>query len=197
MRKVSPSSLKIGSNIFGLPAVPKMNVPPVPPPPVPSSRFDSAQADSETASAPASPIRATRRVRVSRNCCIWHPLGDVRCLSHRPVGQEHPGRSVCSPTLAGTRLALKHARLRSRYVGVYSTAKRPDLMTESNRMPPFAAAGAGSLTHLAVHTLLHRCRIVTVFLIVTRPRLPPGGEALFRLPAGNAAWLVREGHIEA
>src|SRR3954468_5277121 len=124
IRKGSPSPLNAGSNIFGLPAAPKIIVPPVPPP-APSSRLDSAQADSETASAPASPIRATRRVRVSRNCCIWHPLGDVRVQSHRPVGQELDGRSVCSPTLAGTRPRLKYVRLRSRYVGVDLTAMCP------------------------------------------------------------------------
>src|SRR3954451_15997612 len=48
IRKVSPSSLNAGSNSFGLPAAPKIIVPPEPPP-APSSRLDSAQADSETA----------------------------------------------------------------------------------------------------------------------------------------------------
>src|SRR5690349_20755500 len=77
-----------------------------------------------------------------------------RVLSHRPVGQELDGRSVCPPTLAGTRPALKHVRLRSRYVGTDLTAMCPLITTECDHLRPTTAPSAGSLTRLAVPALL-------------------------------------------
>lgn len=56
----------------GAPATPNTSVPPSPPPL--ESRWDSAHADSETASAPASPIRARRRGRATRGWSMLAPL---------------------------------------------------------------------------------------------------------------------------
>ncbi|GAA1854030.1 hypothetical protein GCM10009772_33550 [Pseudonocardia alni subsp. carboxydivorans] len=50
-RKLSPSSLKIGSKFFGAPAAPNTNVPPAASPPAPRSEL--AQAVMPTASTPA------------------------------------------------------------------------------------------------------------------------------------------------
>src|ERR1700716_3961657 len=63
-RKLSPSSLKIGSKFLGLPAAPKTSVPPVAPCPPVVARCDCAQAERDNTATLAMPITASHRRRV-------------------------------------------------------------------------------------------------------------------------------------